>query len=68
MQISEDDKKGKKIGKRVQFTGKVSVKLYEKDEEGDDYLGKRVRKPGRKDGTMKFTEDDVDYRLSYKIR
>ena len=65
MQISEGDKK--KIDKTVQFTGNVSVKLYENDVEGDDYLGQQVLEPGSKDGIMEFTKDGAKYRLSYKV-
>ena len=54
MQISEGDRT--KIDTTVQFTGKVSVKLYEKDVEGDDYLGQQVLEPGSKDGIMEFTK------------
>jgi hypothetical protein len=65
VQISEGDKK--KIDKTVQFTGNVSVKLYENDVEGDDYLGQQVLEPGAKDGIMEFTKDGAKYRLSYKV-
>jgi hypothetical protein len=65
VQISDSDKK--KIDKTVQFTGNVSVKLYENDVEGDDYLGQQVLKPGGKDGIMEFTKDGAKYRLSYKV-
>jgi hypothetical protein len=65
VQISEGDKK--KIDRTVQFTGKVSVKLYENDVEGDDYLGQRVLEPGGKDGIMEFTKDGAKYRLSYTL-
>jgi hypothetical protein len=65
VQISEGDKK--KIDGTVQFTGKVSVKLYEKDLEGDDYLGQQVLEPGSKNGIMEFTKDGARYRLSYKM-
>jgi hypothetical protein len=65
VQISEDDKK--KIDRTVQFTGNVSVKLYENDVEGDDYLGQQVLAPGNKDGVMEFTKDGARYRLSYKL-
>ena len=65
VQISEGDKK--KIGRTVQFTGNVSVKLYENDVEGDDYLGQQVLAPGNRDGIMEFTKDGARYRLSYKL-
>jgi hypothetical protein len=65
VRISEGDKKT--IDKTVQFTGNVSVKLYENDVEGDDYLGQRILEPGSKDGIMEFTKDDAKYRLSYKV-
>ena len=65
VQISEGDRT--KIDTTVQFTGKVSVKLYEKDVEGDDYLGQQVLEPGSKDGIMEFTKDGAKYRLSYKV-
>ena len=56
-----------KIDTTVKFTVKVSVKLYEKDVEGDDYLGQQVLEPGSKDGIMEFTKDGAKYRLSYKV-
>jgi hypothetical protein len=65
VQINEGDKK--KIDKTVQFTGKVSVKLYENDVEGDDYLGQRVLEPGSKDGVMEVTKDGATYWLSYSV-
>lgn len=66
VQIGSGDKK--KIETTVQFTGKVSVKLYENDVEGDDYLGQNVFEPANKDGIMEFTKDGAKYRLSYSIR
>lgn len=80
VQIDKGDKK--KIDETVQFTGKASVKLYEKDPKvclpansrlcrpvdlPDDYLGERTLKPGGKDGIMKFTKHGAHYRLSYKL-
>lgn len=64
MQIAEGDKK--EIDKTIQFTGKVSAKLYENDVEGDDYLGQQVLEPGSKDGIIEFAKDGARYRLSYK--
>ncbi|NYD77969.1 hypothetical protein [Arthrobacter cupressi] len=66
VQIGSGDKK--RIDKTVQFTGKVSVKLYENDVEGDDYLGQHVFDPVNKDGIMEFSKDGAKYRLSYSIR
>ena len=43
------------------------MKLYEKDVEGDDYLGQQVLEPGSDDGIMEFTKDGARYRLSYKV-
>jgi hypothetical protein len=65
VQIAEGDKK--EIDKTIQFTGKVSVKLHEKDVEGNDYLGQQVLEPGSKDGIMEFAKDGAKYRLSYKV-
>ncbi|MDQ0617256.1 hypothetical protein [Arthrobacter globiformis] len=65
VQISEGDKK--EIDRTVQFTGNVSVKLYENDVEGDDYLGQQVLEPGGKDGIMEFTKDGAKYRLSHSV-
>lgn len=65
VQINDGDKK--KIDKTVQFTGKVSVKLYEKDPKGDEYLGEQTLEPGDKDGIMDFKKHGAHYRLSYKI-
>ncbi|MBT2520493.1 hypothetical protein [Arthrobacter sp. ISL-28] len=65
VQISGGEKR--EIGKTVQFTGKVSVKLHEKDVEGNDYLGQQVLEPGAKDGIMEFSKDGARYRLSYKV-
>ena len=65
VQIAGGDKTG--IDKTIQFTGKVSVKLYEKDVEGDDYLGQQVLEPGSDDGIMEFAKDGARYRLSYKM-
>jgi hypothetical protein len=65
VQISDGDKK--QIDRTVQFTGKVSVKLYENDVEGDDYLGQQVLEPEGKDGIMEFTKDGAKYRLSYTV-
>ncbi|MBT2554014.1 hypothetical protein [Arthrobacter sp. ISL-5] len=65
VQIAEGDKK--EIDRTIQFTGKVSVKLYANDVEGDDYLGQQVLEPGSKDGIMEFAKDGASYRLSYKV-
>lgn len=65
IRISKGDKKD--IDKTVQFTGSVSIKLYEKDVEGDDYLGQKILNPGDKSGILDFTKDGAHYRLSYKI-
>jgi hypothetical protein len=66
VQIDQGDRK--KIGKTVQFTGRVSVKLYERDpESGDDYLGEQTLEPGGGDGIMTFKKRGGHYRLSYKI-
>ena len=66
VQIDQGDRK--KIAKTVQFTGKVSVKLYEKDpNSGDDYLGEKVLEPGNGDGIITFKKKGGHYRLSYKI-
>jgi hypothetical protein len=66
VQIDQGDQK--KIGKTVQFTGKVSVKLYERDpNSGDDYLGEEILEPGSGDGIMTFKKHGGHYRLSYKI-
>jgi hypothetical protein len=65
VQIAEGDKK--EIDKTIQFTGNVSVKLYENDVEVDDYLGQQVLEPGSKDGIMEFAKDGASYRLSYKV-
>ncbi|KRE68500.1 hypothetical protein ASG92_01095 [Arthrobacter sp. Soil736] len=48
VQIAEGEKK--EIDNTIQFTGKVSVKLYENDIEGDDYLGQRSSNPAAKTG------------------
>jgi hypothetical protein len=66
VQIGSGEKK--KIDTTVQFTGKVSVKLYENDVEGDDYLGQNVFEPAKKDGIMVFSKDGAKYRLSYSVR
>lgn len=65
VQIAGGDKTD--IDTTIQFTGKVSVKLYEKDVEGDDYLGRQVLEPGSDDGIVEFTKDGARYRLSYKM-
>jgi hypothetical protein len=67
VQINKGDKK--KIDETVQFTGKVSVKLYEKDPkgDGDEYLGEQMLEPGDKDGSMKFTKHGAHYHLSYRL-
>ncbi len=66
VQIDQGDRK--KVGKTVQFTGKVSVKLYERDpNSGDDYLGEKTLEPGGGDGIMTFKKNGGHYRLSYKI-
>ena len=66
VQIDQGDRK--KIDKTVQFTGRVSVKLYERDpESGDDYLGEETLDPGSGDGVMTFKKHGGHYRLSYKI-
>jgi hypothetical protein len=65
VQIDQGDRK--KIGKTVQFTGRVSVKLYENDPNGDDYLGEETPEPGSGDGIMTFKKHGGHYRLSYKI-
>jgi hypothetical protein len=66
VQIDQGDRK--KIGKSVQFTGRVSVKLYERDpDSGDDYLGEETLEPGSGDGIMTFKKHGGHYRLSYKI-
>ena len=66
VQIDQGDRK--KIDKTVQFTGKVSVKLYERDpKSGDDYLGEKTLEPGSKDGILTFKKHGGHYRLSYKI-
>jgi hypothetical protein len=66
VQIDQGDRK--KIGKTVQFTGKVSVKLYERDpNSSDDYLGEATLESGSGDGIMTFRKHGGHYRLSYKI-
>ena len=66
VQIGQGDRK--KIGKTVQFTGNVRVRLYERDpNSGDDYLGEATLAPGKKDGIMTFTKHGGHYRLSYKV-
>lgn len=66
VQIDQGDRK--KIDTTVQFTGRVSVQLYEKDpESGDDYLGKETIEPGSGDGIMTFKKRGGHYRLSYQI-
>jgi hypothetical protein len=66
VQIDQGDRK--KIGKSVQFTGRVSVKLYERDpDSGDDYLGEETLEPGSGDGIMTFKKHGGHYRLSYQI-
>lgn len=66
--VQIDQGQRKKIDRTVQFTGKVSVKLYERDpKSGDDYLGEKILEPGGKDGIMTFKKKNAHYRLSYKI-
>jgi hypothetical protein len=66
--VQIDQGERKKIGKTVQFTGKVSVKLYEKDPtSSDDYLGEKVLAPGGGNGIMTFKKKGAHYRFSYKI-
>jgi hypothetical protein len=65
VQIDQGDHK--KVGKTVQFTGKVSVKLYEKDPtSSDDYLGGKTLEPGSAEGIITFKKNGGHYRLSYK--
>jgi hypothetical protein len=66
VQIDQGDRK--KIDETVQFTGRVTVKLYERDpESGDDYLGKKTLEAGSGDGIMTFKKRGGHYRLSYKL-
>jgi hypothetical protein len=64
--VEISDGQRKPIDKTVQFTGRASVKLYEDDVEGDDFLGEKVLEPGAKDGVRKFA-NDATYRLSLTI-
>ncbi len=64
-----DEGQRKKINNYIQFSGDAEIKLYERDSpDGDDYLGKKTLKPGKKKGILSFKRDDAHYRLSYSIK
>ena len=66
VQIDQGDRK--KIDKTVQYTGRVSVKLWERDpNSSDDYLGEVTLEPGGGDGIMTFEKHGGHYRLSYQL-
>jgi hypothetical protein len=67
IEISEGQRK--KINTYIQFSGDAEIKLYERDSpDGDDYLGKKTIKPGKKSGILSFKADDAHYRLSYSVK
>lgn len=54
------------VGVSRNFTGKVTVELWEKDDlDPDDSLGRHVIKKGS--GTVRFTGDGSNYTLKYRV-
>jgi hypothetical protein len=50
----------------VKFTGSASIKLVEEDSpDADDVLGKQTVKSGS--GTLEFSRDGANYKLTYKV-